>query len=452
MEVFKHYTKFDNWERPLPRNRAFYSPPLDEYLDQTSTLIKSDDLRRLYINTFSNTLDTTAYVFTRSGAPYTHIITGDIQAMWLRDSSAQVQHYLPLISKSPKLTTLFRGLIRSHAECILKDPYANAFYEIEKFGVHAKDLTHMLPGVHERKWELDSLIYPMDLALSYWAHTADTTPFDRTWRLSISLTVKTLLTQRRMHGHGAYYFDRVTDNPADTLSNSGIGPAYAPTGLIASSFRPSDDACKYPFNIPGNIYALHILKKILGLIEELEFFEPVNEIKQIIESLASGLEKHSTVEHPELGEVFAYEVDGLGNKLLLDDANAPSLLSLPFLGALEVSDVKYQATRKLILSSANENFFSGKFGKGVGSSHTSRNMLWPIALIMQAATATDKNEKLDCLRTLIDSSAGTGLLHESFNVDEIEDYTRPWFAWCNSLFGGLIAHIIHTDLELLDAI
>lgn len=260
MEVFKDYTKFDNWERPLPRDRAFYSETLDRYLDQTSKLIKSNVLRRLYINTFSNTLDTTAYILTRGGTPYTHIITGDIQAMWLRDSSAQVQHYLPLIKESPELTPLFRGLIRSHAECILKDPYANAFYENEKIGVHAKDLTHMLPGVHERKWELDSLIYPMDLAANYWALTADKTPFDLTWRLSISLAVKTLLTQRRMHGHGAYYFDRTTDNPVDTLLNCGIGPAYAPTGLIASSFRPSDDACIYPFNIPGNIYALHILK------------------------------------------------------------------------------------------------------------------------------------------------------------------------------------------------
>lgn len=440
MIKIKKFSGFEKWKRPHLQDRAFYSRSVDEFIEETSKFISNDELRTLYVNTFANTIDTAAYSFLKEGDLYTYIITGDIQAMWLRDSTAQIWHYFPLLPHAPELGVLFKGLIRSHAECILKDPYANAFYHDSGF------------EVHERKWELDSLVYPMALAAKFWADTGDAEPFDLQWRSSISLILKTMKVQQRLTQHGPYVFSRKTENPIDTLSNSGFGPPYKATGLIASSFRPSDDACVYPFNIPGNIFALNTLRQIEKMINKLGYSELLTEIGQLIADISSGLENHAIVFNPEFGEIYAYEVDGLGHYICLDDANAPSLLSLPFLGALSLNNPRYQSTRKFLLSNSNVNFFSGRFGKGIGSAHTDPEKIWPIALIIQAATSQNETEILECLRTLIASSAGTGLLHESFNADNVYDYTRPWFAWCNSLFGDLISTLIKERPELLNKI
>ena len=440
MIIFKDFAGFEKWQRPHPRDRAFYSRSVDDYIERSSSFIKNDELRTLYANTFANTIDTTAYSYFKDGKPYTYIITGDIQAMWLRDSTAQIWHYFPLLPSAPELGVLFKGLIRKHSECILKDPYANAFY-------HDNELE-----VHERKWELDSLVYPMALAAKFWASTGDAEPFDAQWKSSISLVLKTMKVQQRFSEHGPYLFNRVTENPIDTLSNEGFGPPYKTTGLIASSFRPSDDACAYPFNIAGNLFALVVLKQIKKMLEELGFLEFLAEVAELIEGISIGLENHALVMHPIFGEIYAYEVDGLGHYICLDDANAPSLLSAPFLEALALNSPHYQSTRKFLLSPSNVNFFSGRYGNGIGSAHTGPDKIWPMALIIQAVTSQNDAEILECLRTLIASSAGTGLLHESFNADDVNDYTRPWFAWCNSLFGALISTLIKERPALLDQI
>jgi meiotically up-regulated gene 157 (Mug157) protein len=372
--------------------------------------------------------------------------------MWLRDSTAQVWHYLPLAKTSAEIDRLLVGLIGNQARCILMDPYANAFYDEEKLGVHATDMTQMSPGVHERKWELDSLIYPIALATTYWKITQNSQPFDGQWCDSISLILTTLKVQQRVHGHGPYFFDRVTSNPIDTLSNQGHGPSYKPTGMVASSFRASDDSCTYPFNIPENLFALKTLKDLLELFKDLklsQFNAPINEL---IGNISSGIEKYAHIDHPVFGKIYAFEVDGLGNTVSMDDANVPSLLSLPYLGVIAVDDEIYRATRAFILSKANPYYFSGSLGSGIGSPHTGNNAIWPISLIIQASASTNDEEILSCLRLLIKSSAGTGLLHESFNADNASDYTRAWFAWCNSLFGGLILHLVQERPELLQLI
>ncbi|GDX24865.1 hypothetical protein LBMAG10_15300 [Actinomycetes bacterium] len=452
MSQLKSFGDFQNWVRPSAANRAFYSPELDAYLDEISQLISNPEIRRLFINTFANTLDTTAYNYIREGKNHTYIITGDIEAMWLRDSTAQVWHYLPLAKKSKDIEKLLIGLIGNQVRCILLDPYANAFYDEEKLGYHASDKTAMLAGVHERKWELDSLIYPIALAIELWNITKDSEAFDATWLGSIALIISTLKIQQRLNGHGPYFFDRETSNPIDTLSNNGNGPAYKPTGMVASSFRASDDACMYPFNIPENLFALKTLKSLIVLFNELQITSLIEPTLELIEEISSGLDIYGLIDHPVFGEIYAYEVDGLGNYVCMDDANVPNLLSLPFLGVCAVSDETYQATRGYILSPDNPYYFSGSVGSGIGSPHTGDGTIWPISLIIQASTSNNDQEILDCLRVLIKSSAGTGLLHESFNVDDATDYTRPWFAWCNSLFGGLIARLVNERPGLLDQI
>ncbi|MFZ4108823.1 MAG: glycoside hydrolase family 125 protein, partial [Candidatus Planktophila sp.] len=414
--------------------------------------IKNPEIRQLFVNTFANTLDTTAYNYVHEGKNHTYIITGDIEGMWLRDSTAQVWHYLPLAKSSKDIEKLLIGLISSQAHCILKDPYANAFYNEEKLGYWATDKTAMLPGIHERKWELDSLIYPLALAIEFWNMTENPEPFDATWLDSIALIISTLKVQQRINGHGPYFFDRETSNPIDTLSNKGRGPTYKPTGMVASSFRASDDACMYPFNIPENLFALKTLKSLLILFNELQLTNLVEPTLELIDDISSGLDTYGLIDHPFFGSIYPYEVDGLGNYVCMDDANVPSLLSLPFLGVCAVDDEIYQATRRFILSPENPYYFSGAAGSGIGSPHTGNGTIWPISLIIQASTSNNDEEILDCLRTLIKSSAGTGLLHESFNVDDATDYTRPWFAWCNSLFGGLIARLLNERPGLIEQI
>lgn len=452
MNKLKNFGNFQNWVRPSPQNRAFYSPELDEYLDEISQRIQNLEIRRLFTNAFANTLDTTAYNYIRDGKNHTYIITGDIEAMWLRDSTAQVWHYLPLAKTSTEIDTLLTGLIANQARCILVDPYANAFYDQDKLGIHATDMTQMLPVVHERKWELDSLIYPIALATAYWKLTQNQIPFDAQWSDSISLILKTLQTQQRFDGHGPYYFDRATTNPIDTLSNQGYGPKYAPTGMVASSFRASDDACIHPFNIPENLFALKTLKDLRELLINLKLNDLIVPVNELIEDISSGIQKHGHIVHPVFGTIFAFEVDGLGNAVCMDDANVPSLLSLPYLGVTHIDDQIYKATRAYILSHENPQYFSGTVGSGIGSPHTGRDSIWPISLIIQASTSTNDEEILSCLRLLIRSSAGTGLLHESFNVNNASDYTRPWFAWCNSLFGALIVRLVQERAELLNRI
>jgi len=452
LNKLKTFDGFEKWVRPTPENRAFYSSQLDDYLGEISQKISNVEIRQLFINTFANTLDTTAYNYLRNGKHHTYIITGDIEAMWLRDSTAQVWHYLPLAKTSAEIDRLLVGLIGNQARCILMDPYTNAFYDEEKLGVHATDMTQMSPGVHERKWELDSLIYPIALATTYWKITQNSQPFDGQWCDSISLILATLKVQQRVHGHGPYFFDRVTSNPIDTLSNQGHGSSYKQTGMVASSFRASDDSCTYPFNIPENLFALKTLKDLLELLSDLKLSQFVAPINELIGNISSGIEKYAHIDHPVFGKIYAFEVDGLGNTVSMDDANVPSLLSLPYLGVIAVDDEIYRATRAFILSKANPYYFSGSLGSGIGSPHTGNNSIWPISLIIQASTSTNEEEILSCLRVLIKSSAGTGLLHESFNADNASDYTRAWFAWCNSLFGGLIVQLVQERPGLLQLI
>jgi meiotically up-regulated gene 157 (Mug157) protein len=452
LNTLKTFDGFEKWVRPTPENRAFYSSQLDDYLGEISQKISNVEIRQLFINTFANTLDTTAYNYLRNGKHHTYIITGDIEAMWLRDSTAQVWHYLPLAKTSAEIDRLLVGLIGNQARCILMDPYTNAFYDEEKLGVHATDMTQMSPGVHERKWELDSLIYPIALATTYWKITQNSQPFDGQWCDSISLILATLKVQQRVHGHGPYFFDRVTSNPIDTLSNQGHGSSYKQTGMVASSFRASDDSCTYPFNIPENLFALKTLKDLLELLSDLKLSQFVAPINELIGNISSGIEKYAHIDHPVFGKIYAFDVDGLGNTVSMDDANVPSLLSLPYLGVIAVDDEIYRATRAFILSKANPYYFSGSLGSGIGSPHTGNNSIWPISLIIQASTSTNEEEILSCLRVLIKSSAGTGLLHESFNADNASDYTRAWFAWCNSLFGGLIVQLVQERPGLLKLI
>ena len=123
----------------------------------------------------------------------------------------------------------------------------------------------------------------------------------------------------------------------------------------------------------------------------------------------------------------------------MDDPNVPSLLALPYLGICEPADEIYLNTRRFILSESNPWYFKGSAAQGVGSPHTPDNYIWPIGLIIQGMTAEDPEERMPLLHTLVATDAGTFSMHESFDVDDPARFTRPWFAWADSLFAEYVA-------------
>jgi uncharacterized protein len=439
--------------RPPVGQRRFTSKAVEKTIVAVSAKIGEPELAWLFGNCFPNTLDTTVSPGSFDGKPDTFVLTGDIHAMWLRDSSAQIWPYLPLAKEDANLRTLMEGVIRRQARCLLLDPYANAFLENPdstplEWSTH--DDTEMRPGVGERKYELDSVCYPIRLAYGYWRTTGDTSPFDERWRQAMHSVVDLMKVQQRKNGKGPYHFQRTSPNPTETLAEHGYGTPVKPVGLIFSGFRPSDDACTLQFLVPSNLFAVVVLRQLSEMADQiLKDDELSRNSRALAAEVEVALEKYGKANHPQSGEVWAYEVDGFGNANCMDDANVPSLLGLPYLGCMSKTDPLYLRTRSFVLSENNPYFFRGTAGEGIGGPHVGENMIWPMSIIMRALTSTSDTEIAACLATLKRTHAGTGFMHESFNKDDPKKFTRPWFAWANTLFGELIVEVSQKSPHLL---
>ncbi len=420
--------------RPLPQDRAFRSAAVEARLRVAGARVADPELRRLLEMTLPNTLDTTVRAGGSDGSPDTFVVTGDIDAMWLRDSTAQVWPYLRSAPDDAALDRLLRGVIARQTACVLLDPYANAFMASPAdVGPWADDDTEMRPGVHERKWEPDSLAAFLRLSAGYAAATSSVAPFGAEWRGALERVLTTLRVEQRIGGPSPYRFRRLTGNPLDNMPLDGHGAPSRPNGMVHGAFRPSDDACALPFNVPVNLTLAAALDAVAPMAAEAGAPGSANLARSLAAFIRAGVARDGVVDGR-----WAYEVDGLGGVVEMDDANAPSLLSLPYLGACAAGSPLYSATRRQVLSAANPWFFSGRVGDGVGSPHTGRGQIWPIAVAMRGLTAIDDAERLTCIRLLAASHAGTYLAHESFSVDNPAVFTRPWFAWANSLAGELL--------------
>jgi len=439
-------------QRPPLAKRKFTSEAVEAKIQQVKNSIADPELAWLFENCFPNTLDTTVQPGELDGKPDTFVITGDINAMWLRDSSAQVWPYLPLARDDRRLRNLLAGVIHRQSRCISIDPYANAFNFGPTGSEWDSDKTHMRPELHERKWEIDSLCYPIRLAHGYWKVTGDGSVFDASWQRAMGLVLQTFREQQRMDGRNPYSFQRQALNPTDSLPLGGTGNPSRPCGLINSGFRPSDDACILPYLVPSNLFAITSLRQVSEIYSaELADKKMANQCKALADQVSEAMEKYAKARHPKHGEVYAYEVDGYGNQLFMDDANCPSLLSLPYLKACAVDDVVYQNTRALVLGGDNPYFFHGSAGEGVGSPHTGMGAIWPLGIIMRALTSRQEKEVAACLATLKRTHAGTGFMHESFSPSNPREFTRPWFAWANTIFGEMIVNVQDRYPHLLEA-
>lgn len=431
--------------------RHFTSPAIEKAIAEFQANVPNKELGWLFNNCFPNTLDTTVTYKTTNGRPDSYIITGDIDAMWLRDSTAQVWPYLTFMKEDQKLQNLVAGVINRQSRCVVKDPFANAFYDDDKkVGEWKNDITDMKPGLHERKWEIDSLCYPIRLAYNYWKKTGDISPFDATWLSAVKATLATFKDQQRKTGDGSYHFKRNTSWATDGVPMNGYGFPVKPVGLICSSFRPSDDVTSYSFLIPSNFFAVTSLKQSAEMVRTIAK-EPAlaNDLLALAKEVETALKNYAVTTHPRFGKVYAYEVNGFGSFNLMDDANIPSLLAMPYLDSIPVSDPIYQNTRKLVLSEFNPFYFKGTAGEGIGGPHVGKDMVWPLSLIARGLTSTDDNEIRYCLQTLRKTHAGTGFMHESFHKDDPSKYTRHWFAWANTIFGELLWKTYKTKPALL---
>jgi len=438
--------------RPVAGKRNFISASVEETLIQVKKDISDPELAWMFENCFPNTLDTTVTYTEPGGRPDTFVITGDINAMWLRDSSAQVWPYLPLTPKDEPLRKLIAGVLNRQVKCILLDPYANAFLDGDEISEWKSDITDMKPGIHERKWEIDSLCYPIRLAHGYWKMTGDTTIFDSKWNEAMELIYTTFRVQQRKENPGPYSFKRTTAWQTDTVPGNGMGNPLRPVGLICSIFRPSDDATIFPFLIPSNYFAVSSLRQLSEICETVTGNQALaSKSRKLADEVEQALNRYAIADHLSYGKVISYEVDGYGNRLMMDDSNVPSLLSLTYLGCINVADPLYQNTRKFLFSDDHCWHFKGKAASGIGSPHTLKDMIWPMTIIMKAMTSTDTIEIKECLQLLKNTHAGTGFIHESFHKDDPANYTRKWFAWANTLFGELILKVHSEHPELLKA-
>ncbi len=446
------------WEfeskRPPLAQRHFTSDAVEAVINKVKAGLSNKELAWLFENCFPNTLDTTVDFSVENGRPDTYVITGDIDAMWLRDSTAQVWPYLPLMKEDKKLQQLIAGVINRHTKCIHLDPYTNAFYKDGTRESEWKDTdrTDMKPGIHERKWEIDSLCYPIRLAHWYWKLTGDAAPFDAQWKEAIRLTVKTFKEQQRKKDKGPYKFQRLTDWATDGVPLEGYGYPINPVGLICSMFRPSDDATIFPFLIPSNFFAVTSLRQAAEMLSKISNDAVLaNECESLAAEVHHALKQYAVTPHPQFGNVYAYEVNGFGSFNLMDDANIPSLLSMPYLGLLPKNDSIYQNTRRMILSSSNPFYFKGKAAEGVGSPHTGFDLVWPMSIIMRAQTSSDDAEIKRCIALLQSTHAETGFMHESFHKDDPKKFTRKWFAWANTIFGELVLDLYQKKPALLNS-
>ncbi len=438
-------------QRPLPELRKFTSSAIEKKIREVGSAMSDNELAWMFQNCFPNTLDTTIYQGTLHGKEDTFVITGDIHAMWLRDSTAQVWPYMPFLTQDEPLRILVKGLVNRQAACVLLDPYANAFNHNERdVSDWSSDKPTMKAGLHERKYELDSLCYVIRLAHGYWKFSGDASVFDSDWDKAMKLVVQTMKTEQRKDGTSPYRFIRQTSAMEDAPVHEGTGRPIKPTGMICSMFRPSDDATMYPYLIPSNLFAVQVLGQLAEIYDSvLHQAAFVNECRELAKEVAEAVQKHGVVIHPKFGEMYAYEVDGFGNCVFMDDANVPSLMSLAYLGVCKPSDERYMNTRRFLLSDNNPWYLRGIAAEGQGSPHTGKTNIWPMGIILRALTSTNNEEIALCLKMLKATHAGTGFMHESFHKDDANNFSRKWFAWANTLFGELIVKLFDEGNKLV---
>ena len=403
------------------------------------------ELMQVFENCYTNTIDKAVQKKEDGTA---HVITGDIPAMWLRDSAAQMRPYLFLAKENEEIRELIARVVRRQFQFICIDAYANAFNESPNGACWEKDDPNQDPWVWERKFEVDSLCYPVQLAYLLWKNTGCKSQFDKNFFMGIEKIFQVFRTEQFHEEISVYRFQRKNAWFRDTLSREGKGALVkSGIGLIWSGFRPSDDACTYGYLIPSNMFVV----VIMGYLEEMarEVFhdeEMAKEAARLREQVREAVEKEGKIDTEEFGTIYAYETDGYGMYQLMDDANVPSLLAMEYLG-YPAEPQAAENTRRFILSDANPFYYKGIKAAGVGSAHTPTGYIWHIAMAMQGLTSKSREEKRKILEKMVSTTGGKGVMHEGFFCDDDTRYTREWFSWANAMYAELFLDYMGYRLE-----
>ncbi|KAJ5894695.1 hypothetical protein N7495_006386 [Penicillium taxi] len=463
------------YQRPALACRTFSSPAVEQVIEDVTSRLVDKDLAQLFRNAYPNTLDTTIRWHTNGtssaatrkrnkrdtsdwSGTHTFVVTGDINAEWLRDSTRQLTNYQALAASDKSLYDLIIGAIHTQAEFVIQSPYCNAFQPPSVSGIKPEESsqsdnvhpTYDKSFVYECKYELDSLAHFLLLATEFHESTGSIEFLNDRWFKALDTVLRVINAQsqpsfnsKNQFVTNQYTFQRQTNIGTETLALSGVGnPLNSGTGLIRSAFRPSDDAAIFGYFIPPNAMMSVELQKIAGIIEKAGGHDSlIKELKQRGKDLAAAVREHGIVHHVKYGDVYAFEVDGYGSRTIMDDANIPSLLALPYLGFVSQTDEVYQNTRKMITEkSGNPYYLEGPAFHGIGGPHIGLQNAWPMSLLVQAMTSNNDSEILECIE-LVRNSSLLGLVHESIDVTNIKVYTRPWFAWANSVFAQTILKI-----------
>lgn len=410
-----------------------------ERMDRYCKIINnySPKLAKLYRNCYPNTLETATEIMD-DGSVF--VLTGDIPAMWLRDSTAEVSHYIPMAAEHEEIRNIIKGVIKKQREYISIEPYANAYKKLPDDHKEFDDLPLNHPIVWERKYEIDSLCYPLRLTYLYWKATGDNSVLDESFIACAKTTVELWITEQNHFEKSPYRFTRKNCPEQDTIHNNGMGNPVEYTGMTWSGFRPSDDACKYGYLVASNMFAA----VVLGYLDEMlkavapEEKELIEKADKLAKKIRKGIEEHAVIDTEKYGKIYACEVNGMGDYFLFDDANVPSLLSAPYIGFCACNDEIYRNTRNFILSKDNPYYYEGKFAKGVGSPHTPEGYIWHIALSMQGLSSDNADEIREILHMLETTDGDTGYMHEGFNANNPNEFTRSWFSWSCALFAELV--------------
>lgn len=450
---------------------------VEKVIDDVTSRMVDKDLARLFENAFPNTLDTTvrwhsdgteersSYISPKWQGRQSFIVTGDINAEWLRDSTNQLAQYQILAKKDESIRNLILGAISTQAEFVITSPYCNAFQPPPPSGLSPSDNggnDNVHPAfepnfVFECKWEIDSLAAFLSLSNQYFNHTGSTEFYTKRWSLALETIFAVLeqqsegtFTEQGNFRRNEYTFQRKTNTGTETLNLNGIGnPISGGTGLVRSSFRPSDDATILPFFIPGNAMMAVELERAAIMVDKKGKKEVALRLKRKATRIRNGIMDHGVVDHKVYGQVFAYEVDGYGSHILMDDANLPSLLALPVMGFCSANDKIYKNTRKMILENqGNPYYLTGRSFHGIGGPHVGVSHAWPMSLLVAAMTSNDDKEIMENL-DMVKKTSSLGLVHESVNVNAVRDYTRSWFAWANSVFAQTILDIARRKPHLI---
>ncbi|KGY15578.1 hypothetical protein PABG_11571 [Paracoccidioides brasiliensis Pb03] len=484
------------FQRPVEACRTFVSPAVEQVIEEVTSRMVDKDLAQIFRNAFPNTLDTTVRWHTKGSesllspppkkpkkpkkkppvtlpsdepwqGPQSFIVTGDINAEWLRDSANQLTQYQSLSKKDPALQTLIHGAINTQTEFILQAPYCNAFQppppsKLNPVLTPQHDIVHPAyerSVAFECKYELDSLASFLALSNKFYASTQSTAFVTPRWYRAVHTILRVIDEQSQptfdsengRYGRNEYTFLRQTTLGTETLNLGGIGnPLNNGTGLVRSAFRPSDDATIFGFFIPANAQMSVELRRTADTIRAAKGPEDlIKTLRQRAATIERGIREYGIVRHPKYGHVYAYEVDGYGSQVLMDDANLPSLLSLPLLGFGKVGDDVYRNTRRMVLEKAgNPYYLVGEAFEGVGGPHVGLQSAWPMSVLIRARTSTDDEEIIQSLGMVRNASL-LGLVHESVNVNNVSEYTRSWFAWANSMFAQTILDLAERKPEIV---